>query len=139
MQVRIKRFDKKLPLPEKEKGAAAYDLHCREDCVVEPNSITLVPVNVAIKVPEGYFLLLAARSSTPLKKGLLLANGIGIVDPFYCGDKDEIKVQLLNHTDKPVKIATGEQLTQAILIKAEAVQWQEVDTFGTDGHGGYWV
>jgi dUTP pyrophosphatase len=137
MDIRIKRFDKTLPLPETEPNAAGFDLSCAQDMVIEAGSIALVPVSIAVEVPRGYFLLLAARSSTPLKKGLMLANGIGIVDPFYSGDKDEIKVQLYNFTPKPISITKGEQLTQGLIVKNQDVNWVEVDTFGKDGHGGY--
>ena len=52
-----------------------------------------------IAVPNGYFLGIFARSSTPLKRGLMVANGVGVVDADYCGPEDEIKVQVLNVTD----------------------------------------
>lgn len=149
MKVRIKRFDKDLPLPDAEefehgnsrdhdKGmVAAFDFYCRENVTIPPHEISLVPVNNAIAVPRDHFLLLSARSSTSWKKGLMLANGIGVVDPFYSGDKDEIKIQLFNITDDPVDVTKGEVLAQGIIVKREPVEWVEVDTMGSDGHGGY--
>jgi dUTP pyrophosphatase len=149
MRIKIKRFDKSLPLPETEefesgstksqdKGmVAAFDFYCREDVLIPPHEIKLIPVNNAIAVPPDHFLLLSARSSTSWKKGLMLANGIGIVDPFYSGDKDEIKLQLFNITDKPVAVKKGEALAQGVIVKREAIEWIEVDSMGTDGHGGY--
>jgi len=139
MKLRIKRFNKDLPLPRRDKNAAGYDLHCREAATIQPHAIGLISVNVAVEVPKGYFLLLAIRSSTPLIKGLILANGIGIVDPFYSGDQDEIKIQLLNITDEVVRVEKGELLTQALLVKTADFSWEEIETFGTDGHGGYQV
>lgn len=149
MKVIIKRFDKDLPLPEAEEfehGAdtrqdrgmvAAFDFYCRENVVIPSHEIRLVPVNNAIAVPRDHFLLLSARSSTSWKKGLLLANGIGIIDPFYSGDKDEIKIQLFNITNSPVEVKKGEALAQGVIVRREQVEWEEVDTMGTDGHGGY--
>ena len=137
MKLRIKRFDKTLPLPDHKAQAAGIDLACREDATIQPHEVKLVPVNIAVEVPDGYFLLLASRSSTPLKKGLMMANSIGIVDPFYNGDKDEILVQLLNFTDQPVEVKRGEFLTQALIMKHEPIEWDEVETLGTDGYGGY--
>ena len=149
MKVKIKRFDKTLPLPDAEEfehGAshdhdkgmvAAFDFFCRETVTIPPHEINLVPVNNAIAVPRDHFLLLSARSSTSWKKGLMLANGIGVVDPFYSGDKDEIRIQLFNITDKPVTVERGEALAQGVIVKRESVEWVEVDTMGTDGHGGY--
>lgn len=137
MKVRIKRFDKSLPLPAAEERAAGFDFYCREEAVIQARKIGLVAVNNAIEVPEGYGLLVIPRSSTSWRKGLMLANGVGLIDPFYSGDKDEIKIQLFNITDEPVTVERGEQLAQGMLIRMEPAQWEEVDTFGTDGHGGY--
>jgi deoxyuridine 5'-triphosphate nucleotidohydrolase len=117
--------------------AAAFDFFCRENVIIPPRAIKLVGVNNAIAVPRNYFLLLSIRSSTSWKKGLLLANGIGIIDPFYSGNKDEIKIQLFNITDKPVEVKKGEALAQGIIIKCESVEWIEVASMDSDGHGGY--
>jgi len=137
MKIRIKRFDKTLPLPATKPHAAGIDLACREDATIAPHQVKLIPVNIAVEIPDGYFLLLASRSSTPLKKGLMMANSIGIVDPFYNGDKDEILVQLLNFTDQPVQVTKGEFLTQALIMKHEPIEWEEVESLGIDGYGGY--
>ncbi len=89
--MKIKRFDKDLPLPDFEEFehgttrkhntdmVTAFDFYCREGTTIPPHEIKLIPVNNAIAVPRDHFLLLSARSSTSWKKGLMLANGIGIV------------------------------------------------------------
>ena len=63
-----------------------------------------MPTGLVIEVPAGMFLGVFARSSTPLKKGLMVANGVGVVDSDYCGPTDEIKVPTLNITSSPVEI-----------------------------------
>ncbi|HSX08439.1 MAG TPA: hypothetical protein VLG11_06115 [Candidatus Saccharimonadales bacterium] len=149
MKIRIKRFDKELPLPQFDESdpktgerydseqVAAFDLFCRESVTIPPHSVRLVAINNVIETPPGHFLLLCARSGTPWKKGLMLANGIGVADPFYSGDADELKIQLFNYTDKPVEVSKGETLVQGMIIKREPVEWLEVNTMGRDGHGGY--
>ena len=149
MKVKIKRFDKSLPLPEFDESdpksgerydksrVAGFDFFCREDVVIGPHELALVGVNNSIQTPPNCFLLLSVRSSTPWKKGLMLANGIGIVDPFFSGDADELKIQLYNITDKPVEVKKGETLAQGIIVRREPVEWEEVETMGVDGHGGY--
>jgi dUTP pyrophosphatase len=57
-----------------------------------------------IEAPEGHFLLIASRSSTPKKKGLVIPQSVGIVDRDYSGPEDEIKLQVMNITDKPVEV-----------------------------------
>lgn len=137
MQIPIKRFDKSYPLPGNDKGAACFDLICRETVTIPPHEIKAVPQNVALQVPDGYALLLFSRSSTPMRKGLMLANGVGVIDPFYCGDKDEILAFFLNVTDKPVTVEAGDKVIQGMIIKTETIEWAEVEMLNDEGHGGY--
>ncbi len=137
MQLKIKRINKTLPLPTKIPETAGYNIYSRNRVVIKPKQIKLVSTNLVIKVPLGYFLLIANRSSTPMSKGLIMANGIGVADPFYCGDKDELMMEFLNITDKPVVIDKGEKLAQVIIVKYETVTWNEVEAMGEKGFGGY--
>lgn len=137
MDITIKRFDKNIPLPTAEKGAACFDLFCRETVTIEPHTIKAVPQNVALKVPDGHALLLFSRSSTPLRKGLMMANSVGVVDPFYCGDNDENLAFLYNFTDQPITVEAGDRIVQGMIIKTESISWHEVDSMNDDGHGGY--
>lgn len=137
MKIKIKRFDKDLPLPKYHTdGAAAFDLAAREGVAIEPGKIGYIPVNIALEVPEGHFLLVAARSSTH-KKGLIMANGIGIVDPDFRGDGDEIKVVYYNFTDKPVVVEKGERIAQATFVNISRPEWEEVDKLDSKTRGGF--
>ena len=138
MDIKVKRFDKALPLPKYEReGAACFDLTCRENLTISPKEIKLVPLNIAVKIPEGYSLLIFVRSSTPMLKGLMMANSIGIVDPFYCGDRDEVLAEFLNFTDQPAEIHQGDLLAQGMVIKHEFISWNEVEEMEEEGVGGY--
>ena len=137
MMVTIKRFDKEIPLPEyKTEGAAAFDLCARTHVEIPPKEFKYVPLNVAVQTPSGYFLMLVARSSTH-KKGLWMANGIGIGDPDFSGDEDEYKAVYYNFTDKPVLVEKGERIAQGLIIKREAVQWEEVNEMPNKTRGGW--
>ena len=96
------------------KNSAGADLSASVDVVIPPQAIILVPtgewLDTGVDI-DGLFYLLAARSSLAYKKGLLLANGVGIIDADY---KDEIKVMLYNSTDNPVLIQRGERIAQLI-------------------------
>jgi len=135
--VKIKRFDKQLPLPEfKTEGAAAFDLYAREGVEIPPKEFKYVPLNVAVETPPECFLLLAARSSTH-KKGLWMANGIGIGDSDFSGDGDEYSAVYYNFTNKPVIVEKGERIAQGLIVRREAVQWHEVDQMGNKTRGGW--
>lgn len=137
MNIPIKRFDSSFPLPAGTSGAACFDLTCRETVTIQPKEIKAVPQNIALKVPEGHALLLFSRSSTPLRKGLMMANSVGVVDPFYCGDNDENLAFLYNFSDKAVVVEAGDRIVQGMIIKTEPVEWVEVESMQSDGHGGY--
>ena len=99
MKVRIKRLDKDLPLPMYETGGSVgFDLLCRESVTIEPQTVALIPANVIIETPPGYMLMVTLRSSTPRKLGLLIPHGVGIIDQDYCGEGDEIQIQIYNFT-----------------------------------------
>lgn len=137
MNIKIKRFDKALPLPEyKTAGAAAMDVSARESVEIQPHQFGYVSLNVAIEPPAGYFMLLVARSSTH-KKGLMMANGVGIMDPDYSGNDDEYKCVYYNFTDKPVLVEKGERIAQVVCLKVETPQVQEVEVLENKTRGGF--
>lgn len=137
MNLKIKLIDKTLPPPEyKTKGAVAFDIYSRIDMKAPPFVVTYVPTNLIVKVPKGYFLLMAGRSSLP-KNGLILANGIGIFDQDFCGEEDEMKMIVLNFTKKTVKIEKGQRLCQAMLVKISQVsKFIQVKKMSTQSRGG---
>ena len=137
MKLKIKRFDKSLPLPShKTAGAVAVDLSARTDLVIESHQLAYIPMNVAIQIPNGYFILMAPRSSTH-KMGLIGLNGVGIFDRDYCGDNDEYNFIAYNFTDKQVKIEKGTRLCQILLIKCENFDFGEVDNIDSVSRGGF--
>ena len=137
LQVAIKRIDTDLPLPTyATAGSVGFDLLCREDTEIEPRTIELVPCNVIVRIPDGYMLLLSMRSSTPRRKGLLIPNGVGIIDQDYCGEGDELKVQVFNFREEAVTVKRGERIAQGIFIPVMRVTWTEVSEVG-QGRGGF--
>ena len=138
MLLKIKRLQSAIGLPEPAtSGAAGFDLAAAADLEIPPRSIRLVGTGLVIAVPEGYFLGIFARSSTPLKRGLMVANGVGIIDADYCGPGDEIKIQILNITDAPVQVSRGDRLAQGIVLPCPSVEWQEVDEMTVPTRGGF--
>jgi dUTP pyrophosphatase len=136
--VRIKRLSESVPLPRYESdGAAAFDLAAAAETIVEPGRVALVPTGLVIEVPTGMFLAIFARSSTPLKRGLMVANGVGIVDEDYCGPDDEVKIAVLNFTANAVRVAAGDRLAQGMLLPVNRVTWQDTDMLRKESRGGF--
>ena len=137
LSVRIRRLAAHVALPEYQtSGAAGFDLAASEDVRVEPGAVALVPTGLVIRVPDGYFLGIFARSSTPLRRGLIVSNGVGVVDADYCGATDEIKIQVLNVTRDAVTVKTGDRIAQGLFIPVARAAWQETNEDLRDGSRG---
>ena len=138
MRLRIRRLDSTLSLPAYGTGdAAGFDLAAAHDIVIAPRRIALVRTGLVIEVPTGYFLAIVARSSTPLKRGLVVSNGVGVIDPDYSGPQDEVMIQLLNITDADVQVRRGDRLAQGIVLAAPRVTWDEVAEIRDASRGGF--
>jgi dUTP pyrophosphatase len=92
---------------------------------------------LVIAVPPGHVLGVFARSSTPLKRGLMVANGVGLVDSDYCGPKDEIKIEVVNFTQAPVQVRKGDRLAQGVIMPFIRADWQEQETASAPSRGGF--
>ena len=138
MRLNIKRLDSTVPLPTyATEEAAGFDLAASQDVRLAPGQIALVPTGLVIEVPSGHFLAIFARSSTPLKRGLMVANGVGVLDPDYCGPDDEVKIQVLNISGAEVQVKRGDRLAQGIVLPAPRVSWQEVRDLREVTRGGF--
>lgn len=138
MKVRIHRLDPTLPLPAYQTaGAAAFDLAASTDMTIEPGQVTLVPTGLVVEVPRDHYLAIFARSSTPIKKGLIVANGVGIVDSDYCGPEDEIKIEVWNFRSEPVTVRRGDRLAQGMILPVARVEWDEGDGSEKKTRGGF--
>ena len=137
MNVQITRIHPEARLPRYETAdASGFDLVAVEDVTIEPGRVGLVPTGLVIKVPKGMFLGVFARSSTPLKKGLMVANGVGVIDPDYCGATDEVKILVTNFTSAAVTVKAGDRIAQGILLEAPRVTWTE-GAPSTESRGGF--
>lgn len=117
MRLSVRRIETDLPLPTfQTSGAVGFDLIAREQTTIPPRSYALVPNNLIVKIPEGYFLMIASRSSTLKKKGLMVGNGVGIIDQDYHGPEDELRTLFYNPSDEEIIVERGERWSQAVLL-----------------------
>jgi len=137
MKVKIKRLDPSALLPQYHTGdSAGFDIASNADIVIKSGEVAKIPTGLVIAAPSGHFLLIAARSSLPLKKGLVMANGIGIIDPDFAGPNDEIHLIVQNITKQEVAVKKGERLAQGVFIRTEQAEWLESDELLTEDRGG---
>ncbi len=110
----------------KTKFSAGYDIEAAEDCIVPAfkagQKPTLVKTGLKAYMQENEYLMLCNRSSNPFKKGLVLANSVGIIDADYYGNPDNdgaFMYAFYNMFDKDVEIKKGDVIGQAIFKKYE--------------------
>lgn len=138
MEIKIQRLDPTIALPEyKTKGSVAFDIPASATTTIPARSIARIPTGLIIATPERYMLMIAARSSTASRYGLMLANGVGIIDQDYCGPADEIQISVYNTTDHDVIIEKGVAVAQGIFVRVDRAQWQEVSEIKTSNRGGF--
>ncbi len=137
MRVRFVRIDKNLPVPAYHSGGAvAFDFYSRIDAFIEPRREAILPSNLVIEVPKKYALIIAARSSL-FKRGLLLLNGIGVVDNDYHGPDDEIALLVYNFTGKTVGISRGDRLAQGLFLPVVGAKFEEAMVLKNTSRGGF--
>ena len=117
--------DKGINLPiRKTKYSAGYDIEAAEDVVIpsfkKGNNPTLIKTGIKAYMQEDEVLYLYNRSSNPKKKGLILANSVGVIDKDYYGNPDNdghIMFAFYNIKDEDVEIKKGETVGQAVFQK----------------------
>ena len=111
------------------------DLRASENVTMKAGEYRMIPLGVAMELPKGYEALVAPRSSTFRKYGILLANSIGIIDESYKGDNDEWN--FLAYAVRDTKIRKNERICQFRIIQHQPlIHLQEVDSLGNADRGG---
>ena len=101
-------------------NSAGYDFVVPEDTVCKAHEITMVKSGVKAYFPSNETLLLFNRSSNPKKKGLIILNGVGVVDADYVDNPDnegEIAGLFYNMLDEDVELKAGEKMMQGVFVK----------------------
>lgn len=108
-------------------GAVWFDFQSAETVKIEPRQVALIDTWTVVKVPEGNMLMLAPRSSTYKKLGLMMVNSVGIIDQDYCGENDTIKFQYINMTDEIVAVREWDRIWQGVLVKIDRPVFTQVE------------
>ena len=114
--------------------AAGMDLRAHLDAPITlgPLQRALVPTGLHIALPPGYEAQVRPRSGLAAKHGITVLNAPGTIDADYRG---EIKVILVNLSDTPFEIVSGERIAQMVVARHEQIEWEEVDALDETGRG----
>lgn len=118
---KVKRYENMdVKLPERSTlNSAGYDFFAIDDVTIPAKSLVRIMTGVKCELMPDMALILANRSSNPSKKGLILANGIGVIDADYYGNPDndgEMGFEFYNIRDEEVEIKKGDKLGQGFII-----------------------
>lgn len=121
-----------LKLPERStKSSAGYDFFNPTKVICKSHEITMIPIGIKAQFPEEEVLLLFNRSSNPKKKGLIILNGVGVVDSDYYNNADN-EGEMAN---EDVTLEAGEKLGQGIFMKYAKTDDDTAEGERTGGFG----
>ena len=144
MKIKIKYFDNAKELNMIEKGNWC-DLYANKDMFIPEGEKMMIPLGVAMQLPEGYEAHVVPRSSTFKTWGIIQTNNIGIIDNSYCGDNDQwfypaYCLEPKNFIDNQygALIRKGDKIAQFRIIEVQPkLEFEKVELLGNKDRGGF--
>ena len=144
MKIKIKYFDNAKELNIIEKGNWC-DLYANKDMFIPEGEKMMIPLGVAMELPEGYEAHVVPRSSTFKTWGIIQTNHIGIIDNSYCGNNDQwfypaYCLEPKNFIDNQygTLIRKGDKIAQFRIIEVQPkLEFEKVELLGNKDRGGF--
>ena len=135
--IKVKYFsDDMEPLCYVDGKSDWIDLHTAEEVTLKAGEFRLIPLGVAIALPEGYEAHIVPRSSTFKNYGILQTNSMGVVDCSYCGDNDQWRRPV--YATRDVTIEKGARICQFRIMKNQPqLEFLTVDHLDGPDRGGF--
>ena len=136
-QIKIKYFSDEIERLTYIDGKSDWiDLRASEEVELKAGEYKMIPLGVAMQLPQGYEAHLAPRSSTFKTWGILQTNSIGVVDGSYCGDNDMWRMPV--YATKDTVIHVNDRVAQFRIVENQPkIVFEEVDTLGNKDRGGF--
>ena len=112
------------------------DLRAGETVQLRAGDYKRIPLGVAMELPEGYEAIVAPRSSTFEKYGVIPVNGVGIIDNSYCGNDDVWRLPV--YATRTARIDKGDRIAQFRILKNQpGIEFDEVDDLKNPNRHGF--
>ena len=139
IDVMIKFLSENAVCPEySTDGSLGMDLSAALDkpLTIKAGERALIPLGFAIQIPEGWGAFVFPRSGLSFKKGITMANCVGVIDTDYTG---EVKVSAINLSDKDYTINPGDRVAQLVFLPVEKARFIQADSLDDTerGAGGF--
>lgn len=125
------KYNGGVPLRFATKEAACADLTCISGTTIEPGEVKRIPLGLSFDIPKGFELHINLRSSAGLQ-GLIIPNGMGIIDSDYRG---EINLILTNICKEPYHIKRGHRLAQLSAHRSHRIIFHEIKELSKTARG----
>lgn len=136
-KIRIKYFNDNVEKLAYIGGKSDWiDLRAAEDIEMKAGEFKLIPLGVAMELPEGYEAHVVPRSSTYKNFGIIQTNHMGVIDETYCGDNDQwfFPAYALRDT----QICAGDRICQFRIMQHQpAIEFEEAACLGHEDRGGH--
>ena len=141
LQLKVRYFDEKIKRLEKISQGDWIDLRAASDVIMHPGDFKLIPLGIAVELPEGYEAHVVPRSSTFKNFGIIQTNSMGIIDHSYCGNNDQWFMPAYclenRHKDKTL-IKKNDRVCQFRIVKSQpTLKIKEVDYLNNEDRGGH--
>ena len=135
--IRIRYLSDKIEKLRAIEGKSDWiDLRAAEDVSLKAGEFRLIPLGVAMELPEGYEAHVAPRSSTFRNFGIVMVNSVGVVDSSYRGDNDEWFVPVYAFRDTEIHV--NDRICQFRIMKNQpALVFEEVEHLSETDRGGF--
>ena len=136
-EIKIKYFTDKIEKLRYIDGKSDWiDLRAAEDICISAGEFKLIPLGVAMQLPEGYEAHIVPRSSTFKNFGVIQTNHMGVVDETYCGDNDQWFMPVYAARDTVIK--TNDRVCQFRIMEHQPkIEFTEVDELNNADRGGH--
>lgn len=136
LKIRIKYFTDDIDRIKPISKGDWIDLRRAESVTLKAGEFRLIPLGVAMELPEGYEAHVAPRSSTFKNFGIIQANSIGIIDNSYNGDNDQWFYPALAVRDTVIN--KNDRICQFRIMEIQpAVEFETVERLGNEDRGGW--
>lgn len=135
--IRIKYFTDKIKKLTYINGVSDWiDLRAASDISLKKGQSALVPLGVAMELPEGYEAHVVPRSSTFKNFGIIQTNHMGVIDESYCGNNDQWYMPVYAVRDTTIHV--NDRICQFRIMKHQpAILFEETDSLGHTDRGGF--
>ncbi|MCC8081834.1 MAG: dUTP diphosphatase [Lachnospiraceae bacterium] len=136
-KIKIKYFSDRIDRLKYIDGKSDWiDLRASETIVLKAGESALIPLGVAMELPEGYEAHIVPRSSTFKNYGILQTNSCGVIDGSYCGDEDMWRMPV--YATRDTVIRENDRICQfRIMENQPEIVFDEVSFLSNDSRGGF--